>query len=201
VSTTTYFTSLNDLDQLVAMGMEDGMRAAMGQMDTVLQDLATFAADLPAAAQLLDGTRVRVARVIRGTVAQVWQAHHDAALLQQWLLGPDGWTMPVCEVATTPGESYRYEWEHGQSGERFGFVGTLQEAAPPHRSVTTEQMIGMPGDPTINELTLTTVPAGTLMSLVITYPSTEVRDIVLGTGMTDGMETSYARLEDLLAAA
>jgi hypothetical protein len=37
---------------------------------------------------------------------------------------------------------------------------------------------------------------------VITYPSAEVRDAVLGTGMTDGMETSYARLErEVLAAA
>jgi hypothetical protein len=45
-------------------------------------------------------------------------------------------------------------------------------------------------------MTLTAVGDGTLLSLLITYPSAEVRDIVLATGMTDGMETSYARLEN-----
>jgi hypothetical protein len=51
-------------------------------------------------------------------------------------------------------------------------------------------------------MTLTAVPAGTLLSLLITYPSKEVRDMILGTGMTKGMETSYARLErEVLAAA
>jgi hypothetical protein len=39
------------------------------------------------------------------------------------------------------------------------------------------------------------VPGGTLLSIVITYPSKELRDQILGTGMTQGMETSYARLE------
>ena len=52
----------------------------------------------------------RVTRIIRGTVDQVWRAHHDPALMQQWLLGPDGWSMPVCDVATEVGDTYRYEW-------------------------------------------------------------------------------------------
>jgi uncharacterized protein YndB with AHSA1/START domain len=54
---------------------------------------------------------------------------------------------------------------------------------------------------TLNELTLTPVQGGTLPSLVITYANTEMRDAVLATGMTDGMETSYARLEGLLEAS
>jgi hypothetical protein len=57
-------------------------------------------------------------------------------------------------------------------------------------------MIGMDGPPTTNEMTLTPVEGGTLLSIVITYPSLEVRDMVLATGMTGGMETSYARLEE-----
>lgn len=63
-------------------------------------------------------------------------------------------------------------------------------------------MIGMNGPGTLNGLTLVATPAGTLLTLLITYPSKEVRDMVLGTGMTGGMETSYARLErDVLLAA
>ena len=195
VRTTTYFNSVEDLDQLIAMGMEQGMREAMAQMDAVMADLASFAAGRACEAQILSDTRVRVSRVIRGTVDQVWAAHHEPEQMQRWLLGPDGWTMPVCEVATQVGEHYRHEWESDDGSQRFGFTGTLLESAPPHRAVTTEQMIGMDGPPATNEMTLTPVEGGTLLSIVITYPSAEVRDMVLATGMTGGMEASYARLE------
>lgn len=196
VTTTTYFNSLDELEQLLAMGMEEGSVAAMGQMDQVLADLASFAADAATEAQILSDTQVRITRVIRGSVEQVWRAHHDADLMQRWLLGPDGWTMPVCEVALNVGDTYLYEWEQADGSGRFGFTGELLESSTPHRAVTTEQMIGMPGEGTRNEMTLTAVPAGTLLSIVVTYPSAEVRDIVLATGMTTGMETSYARLEE-----
>lgn len=196
VSTVTYFNSLAELEQLVGMGMEEGMRAAMGQMDEVLADLASFASDGVTAAQILSDTQVRVSRVIRGSLDQVWRAHHDADLMRRWLLGPDGWTMPVCDVAVAVGDRYRYEWEQEDGEGRFGFVGELLESTPQRRVVTTEQMIGMDGPGTVNEMTLTPVVGGTLLSIVITYPNAEVRDIVLGTGMTDGMEASYARLED-----
>lgn len=201
VSTTSYFNSVAELDQLLSMGMEEGLKAAMGQMDDVLADLTSFAAEAASTAQILSDTQVRVSRVIRGSLEQVWRAHHDADLMRRWLLGPDGWTMPVCEVATQVGEAYRYEWEQADGSGRFGFTGELLESVPPHRAVTTEQMIGMDGPGTVNEMTLTPVAGGTLMSLVITYPSAEVRDIVLGTGMVDGMETSYARLESEVLAA
>lgn len=199
VTTTTYFKNAAELASLLDMGMEEGMKQAMGQMDLVLADLRSFAADLPTMTQLLSETQVRISRVIRGSADAVWRAHHDRVLLQRWLLGPDGWAMPVCDVATVVGDSYRYEWERGES--RFGFEGELLESLPPFRSVTTEQMIGMPGEGTTNELTLTPVEDGTLLSILITYPNAEVRDAVLATGMTDGMESSYRRLETEVLAA
>ncbi len=191
----TYFPSLEAMEELVKMGMMEGMKSAMGQIDAVLLDLKTFAATMPTEAQILNDTQIRVSRVIRGRVADVWRAHHDPALMKRWLLGPDGWTMPTCEIATTVGQRYRYEWETLDKSQRFGFEGELLETNPPHRAVTSEQMIGMDGPGTRNEMTLTAVPSGTLLSIVITYPSKDVRDMVLGTGMTAGMETSYARLE------
>lgn len=201
VTTTTHFGSVDDLEQLLAMGMDEGMRAAMGQIDAVVADLASFAAGVPAEAQTLSDTKVRVSRVIRGPVQLVWDAHHDPAILKRWLLGPEGWTMPVCDVATSVGGTYRYEWENEDSGDRFGFTGELVESAPPRRSVTTERMIGTDGPSTTNEMTLTPVDGGTLLSIVITYPDAETRDMILGTGMVSGMETSYARLEDEVLAA
>jgi uncharacterized protein YndB with AHSA1/START domain len=198
--TTTQFHSAAELEQLLGMGMEEGMRQAMGQIDAVLADLASFATSRATWAQNLSDTQVRISRVIRGTVEDVWQAHHDAALVRRWLLGPDGWTMPVCEVAAARGERFRYEWERAEGGGRFGFTGEMLEFSPPHRAVFTEAMIG--GEvSTTNELTLTPVEGGTLLSYLISYPDRATRDEVLGTGMVDGMETSYARLEqDVLAA-
>jgi uncharacterized protein YndB with AHSA1/START domain len=198
VTTTTYFASVADLDTLTSMGMEEGMCQAMGQMDAVLTDLASFAAGRACEAQILSDTQVRISRVIRGTVQQVWDAHHRADLMRRWMLGPDGWVMPVCQVATEVGQQYRYEWEREDGGQRFGFEGELLETTPPTRAVTTERMIGTDGPTTRNELTLTPVESGTLLAIVISYPSAEVRDMVLATGMTNGMEASYARLESEL---
>lgn len=201
VTFTTHFPSLDELEQLLEMGMEDGTLSAMSQIDAVLADLASFAAGRATDHQLLGDTQVRVSRIVRGTPEQVWDAHTDPALMRRWMLGPDGWTMPVCEVARKVGDSYRYEWEDTNGENRFGFTGELLEESAPYRAVTTESMIGMEGPGTVNELTLTPVEGGTLVALLITYPDRELRDTVLATGMVDGMEASYARMEAELLTA
>ncbi|MWV60052.1 SRPBCC family protein [Rathayibacter sp. VKM Ac-2754] len=201
LTTTSTFDSLDQLEQLVAMGMEEGTREAMAQIDEVLADLASFAADRATSAQILNDTQVRVSRVVRGSIEQVWRAHNDPELMKRWLLGPDGWSMPVCEIANEVGGSYRYEWQRDGGDERFGFTGELLESEEPFRTVTTEAMIGTDFPATLNEMTLTPTADGTLLTLVITYADAAQRDAVLATGMTDGMETSYARLEGLLHSA
>jgi uncharacterized protein YndB with AHSA1/START domain len=198
VSTTSYFASSDNYQESIDMDMDEGMRQAMNQMDAVLADLASFAAGEATITQILSDTQVRISRIIRGPVESVWRAHHEPSLLQEWLLGPDGWTMPVCEVATEVGQTYRYEWQQDDGDGQFGFTGTLLESQPPHRSVTTEAMIGTDGPAVTNELTFTGVEDGTLLSLLMTFPDATVRDSVLATGMTDGMEISYARLESLV---
>lgn len=179
------------------MGMEEGTRAAMAQIDDVVTDLRSFAAGHGMDTQLLGQTQARFTRVIRGSVELVWQAHHDPELLKRWLLGPDGWMMSEVTVAHAVGDTYRYAWtpEPGVEGEPFALTGELKESVPPHREVTTESMEGFPGPATLNEQTLTPLEDGTLLTLVITYPDAKMRDSILATGMTEGMETSYARLE------
>lgn len=200
--TTSHFNSLDQLQQLIEMGMEEGTKSAMSQIDAVLEDLASFAAGVATNAQVLSDTQVRVTRVIRGNAQQVWDAHQDPELVKRWLLGPDGWTMPVCTVGEKVGDSYRQEWENTETKERFGFEGEVLELEAPYRSATTEKMIGTEGPVTRNEMTLTPLEDGTLLSILITYPDAATRDMILSTGMTDGMETSYQRLEsEVLAAA
>ncbi|MGA4508158.1 SRPBCC family protein [Propionibacteriaceae bacterium G1746] len=200
LTTTTWFNSADELQQLLDMGMEEGMKSAMGQIDDVLADLQAFAAEAPTQLQRLGDHQARTSRVVRGTLDQVWAAHHDPALLKKWMLGPDGWSLPVAEVATEVGQTYRYEWKNDASGEQFGFTGEALEIEKPYRSVTTERMIGTDGPSTTNELSLVAVDGGTLVTIVITYPDTETREMILGTGMVDGMETGYARLDQVLAA-
>ena len=198
LTVTSTFASAEQLEQVVAMGVEEGLQESMSQIDAVL---ASFAAGAGTEKQILSDTQVRITRVIHGSVAQVWRAHHDPDLMKRWLLGPDGWTMPVCVVAEKVGDTYIQEWESDDGSQRFGFTGTLIESASPHREVTTEQMIGTDGPQTRNELTLTPIQGGTLLSLVVTYPDAATRDMILATGMTDGMEASYARLESEVLGA
>ena len=201
VSTVTHFPSVEVLEQLIGMGMQEGMTSAMSQMDDVIADLTNYAASRETAVQILSDTTIRITRVIRGTSEQVWRAHHEPDLMKRWFLGPDGWALTECQVPLSVGDSYRYWWmpttpdAEEQYAQGFGFEGELLESLPGVREVTTEHMVGADYDAR-NELTLTPVEGGTLLSLVITYPTTAARDEALSTGMTSGMEAGYVRLED-----
>ena len=125
----------------------------------------------------------------------VYRAHVDPALLQQWLLGPDGWTMPVCIFEGKPGGKMRYEWANSD-GRSFFLTGEIVELQPPHRIVHVERM-HLP-DPTPDNHVVTTFAAdgqGTLMTMRMTLPDAATRQAMLATGMDRGMEASYARLE------
>ena len=83
VTTVTTFASADAITEVLAMGMEEGMRSAMSQIDGVLADRATFAAERQMVAQILSDTQVRISRVIRGTVEQVWSALHEPELMKK----------------------------------------------------------------------------------------------------------------------
>lgn len=129
--------------------------------------------------------------------AAVYRAHLEPKLIQQWLLGPDGWSMPVCINEAKPGGRIRYEWSDGKGGG-FSLTGEVLELEPPHRIVHVERM-HLP-DPTPDNHIVTTFVAegaGTLMTMRMTLPDAETRKMMLSTGMEHGMEASYVRLERL----
>ncbi len=193
----TYLTSLESLEQAVGMGMVEGTRLAMGQLDAVLQDLRAYAQGTGTRTELLTDTHVRITRLIDGPREFVWRAHHEPELLRRWLLGPDGWQLIECQV----GDTYRYVWQQGDDeSTRFGFEGETVLSDPIRRAVTTEKMIGMEGPSTLNDLQLYEEDGATLLTLLIEYPDKDTRDMILATGMTDGMEASYARLENVVCS-
>ncbi|WP_084124923.1 SRPBCC family protein [Demequina sp. NBRC 110054] len=197
---TTWFTSLEELQQLLEMGMEQGMVMAMGQMDRVLEGLREFAAGKGTLLEELSEVHVRISRWIEADRDTVWHAYVTPELQRQWLLGPDGWRMTECELNLEPGGTHRTAWapEPGTEGEPFGFEGEVLLVDAPRRAVTTERMIGVPEPQNTNDLMMIEDDGGTLITLVIQYPDAATKDMILGTGMVGGMETSYARLERML---
>jgi len=194
--TTSSFDSAAALEQVVAMGVVEGTRMAMAQLDAVLQDLRDYAQGKGTQVELLDDTHVRITRLVDGPRELVWRAHHEPDLVRQWMLGPDGWEMTESIVATEVGATYRNSWAPvgDTPGEPFGFEGEVLLFDPPRRAVTTERMQGMPTE-TLNDLNLYEEDGATLITVFIEYPDKETRDMILATGMADGMEASFARLE------
>jgi len=125
----------------------------------------------------------------------VYRAHVEPELVQQWLLGPDGWTMPVCLIEGKVGGKIRYEWANGK-GQGFFLTGEILELDPPHRLVHVERM-HLPDPTPDNHVTTTFTPdgSGTLMTMRMSLPDAQTRSAMLSTGMEHGMEASYVRLE------
>src|SRR5580765_1118627 len=68
----------------------------------------------------------------------VFDAFTKPELVRRWLLGPDGWTMPVCEIDLRVGGSYRHVWRNAK-GTEMGMGGVYREIVPPERIVSTEK--------------------------------------------------------------
>jgi uncharacterized protein YndB with AHSA1/START domain len=142
---------------------------------------------------------VVVTRRFSASPERVYRAHTEPALIQKWLLGPDGWTMPVCISEVRPGGKIRFEWTDGK-GNGFHLTGEYVSLEPFGRIAHVERM-HLP-DPTPDNHVETMFEAdanGTLMTMRMTLPDAKTREAMLATGMEGGMEVSYARLEGMLA--
>lgn len=141
---------------------------------------------------------VVVTRRFAAAPEAVYRAHIEPELIRKWMLGPEGWTMPVCINDARPGGKIRYEWSDGK-GRGFYLTGEFIELTPHSRIVHVERM-HMP-DPTPDNHVVTTFAkdvTGTLMTMRMTLPNEATRAAMLKTGMEHGMEASYVRLEGLL---
>lgn len=144
-------------------------------------------------------TRIVITRRFMAPPALVFLAHTEPALIQRWMLGPDGWSMPLCQSDSRPGGSFRFEWSDGK-GNGFHATGEYVEVTPT-RIVHIERMF-LPDPTPDNHVETRFDPdgTGTRLTMVMTLPDAESRAAVLASGMEDGLETSYARLETIVGA-
>lgn len=145
-------------------------------------------------------THVLVTRRFAAPPEKVYRAHVEPDLIRQWMLGPDGWTMPVCINDARPDGQIRYEWSDGKGGG-FHLTGEFIALEPHSRIVHVERM-HLPDPTPDNHVETRFEPdgAGTLMTMRMTLPDAATRDAMLASGMEQGMAVSYDRLDDLVAA-
>jgi uncharacterized protein YndB with AHSA1/START domain len=142
-----------------------------------------------------------VTRVFDAPRALVWECHTSPELVRRWMLGPDGWTMPVCDIDLHVGGGYRHVWRNDADGSEFGFQGKYKEIVAPERLVHSERWDGAEGGDEVDaHCTLTLVERGgrTTLTYSMVFPSKDVRDQALQSGMTDGMAAGYDRLDTLM---
>lgn len=152
---------------------------------------------------LPSGSEVQVTRSFNAPRALVFRAFTEPELVKRWMLGPPGWTMPVCEMDVREGGSYR--WRSDAGGSEFGFSGTFREVRPGEKLVHTEGYDpgdvggGYPGKEALVTVTFAENGGVTTVTSRIDFGSKEGRDAAVATGMTDGMEMSYQLLDRLVA--
>jgi len=144
---------------------------------------------------------IAMTRVFDAPRTLVFDAHTKPDLVRQWLLGPPGWSMPVCEMDVRVGGTYRWVWRHDRNGTEMGMGGVYREIVQPERLVTTERFdeAWYPGEG-LNTLVLVERGGRTTLTQTMRYESREARDAVLRSGMEKGVAASYDRLADLLAS-
>lgn len=147
----------------------------------------------PALSVTMAGEReLKITRVFDAPRALVWEAHTSPEHLPRWMLGPPGWTMPVCEMDLRPGGAWHKVWRHAD-GQEMEMRGVYKEVVPPERFVSIESW-GGDWPETVNTITFTEEDGRTTISITILYPSKEAREAAMETGMTKGMEMTYDRL-------
>jgi uncharacterized protein YndB with AHSA1/START domain len=139
-------------------------------------------------------------RVFDAPRSLVFEAFSKPELVRQWLLGPPGWSMPVCEIDFRVGGRYRYVWRH-DNGQEMGMGGVHREIVVPERIVATEKFdeSWYPGE-TVGTIVLVERDGKTALTQTVLYESSEAREAVLKSPMEQGVTTGYDRLAELLAS-
>jgi uncharacterized protein YndB with AHSA1/START domain len=148
---------------------------------------------------------VKVTRQFNAPRELVYKAYTTPSLMERWLLGPPGWTMSVYEMDVRVGGAFRWRWRSIEDGKEFGFHGEFREVSAPGKLVHTEyydpgDVGGDMGEGALITVELTEKNGVTTVSTLMDFGTKEARDAAMSTGMTDGMEMSYQRLDELTSS-
>ena len=143
---------------------------------------------------------IQVTRHFHAQRQLVFDAFTKPELVRRWLLGPEGWTMPVCEIDLRVGGAYRYVWRKAGVKD-MGMGGVFREVSAPERIVATEKFDDSwyPGE-AVDTTMFVEEGEITKVTITVQYDSKEARDIARRSGMEHGMAAGYNRLEEQLAA-
>lgn len=143
-------------------------------------------------------TTIHIERVFEAPVAFVWRAFTEPEIVQQWLTGPPGHTMPICEMDLKVGGKWRYVWSMPE-GEMEAY-GEYREIVVNEKIVHTETFAQWPDTQTTVITNFSEQQGATTVAMTVEYPSKEVRDAMLQTPMEQGMKACYRNLDDLAKA-
>jgi uncharacterized protein YndB with AHSA1/START domain len=141
-------------------------------------------------------TEIVVTRLVEAPREQIYDAWTKPEYVTQWMLGPEGYTMPVCEIDLRVGGTWHFVWR-GPGAQEVGMRGEYRDVSRPERLVSTEQW-GDPWPETLNAFDFTEVDAGTLITCTVVYPTKAARDAALANGLQEGMNDSFTRLAAFL---
>jgi uncharacterized protein YndB with AHSA1/START domain len=141
---------------------------------------------------------IRMTRLFNAPRHVVFEAMTKPDHVKQWWgrLG-EGYSVPVCEIDLRVGGAWRFVNRHPK-GEA-AFHGEYREIAPPSRLVFTEIFEQFPDSVSVVTTDFADEGGKTRMTATVRYPTPDVREMVLKSGMSQGAGISYDRLEDLVA--
>jgi uncharacterized protein YndB with AHSA1/START domain len=143
---------------------------------------------------------IRLTRLFDAPRALVFEAMHTPEHVKQWWgCLAQGYSVPVCEIDLRPGGAWRFV-NRLPNGKEVAFHGVYREIARPERVVNTEIFEEYPDVESLVTTVLTEESGKTRLTVTARYPSAEVRDIVLKSGMDRGAALSYDHLEEVAAA-
>jgi uncharacterized protein YndB with AHSA1/START domain len=112
-----------------------------------------------------------------------------------WGILDDRYSVTVCEIDLRPGGAWRFVGRHPK-GE-VAFRGVYREIQAPDRIVFTEIYEPYPDVESVITSTFTEENGKTRLTSICTYPTLDVRNMVLKSGMEKGAALSYDRLEEV----
>jgi uncharacterized protein YndB with AHSA1/START domain len=137
-------------------------------------------------------------RVFHAPRELVFNVMTDPKLVPQWW-GPRNLTTIVDKMDVQAGGLWRYI-QRDQQGNEFAFHGVYHSITAPERVIDTFEFEGMPGQVVLETMTLAAQADGTTrLTVSSVFQSVADRDGMLSSGMDQGANESYERLDELLA--